>query len=176
MRKKLSALLLFLMVPIMALFGCDKSNLLKPGTQAPDAMLKDQEGAVRNLGSFQGQPLLVYFYPKDDTPGCTTEACSFRDVWERYEAAGIQVVGVSSDSVESHQKFAQKHSLPFPLLADTEHELAEGFGVPSIKGYFARVSFLLDGDGVIREVYPDVDPGVHAEDVLEDVERMGLSS
>lgn len=175
MRFKFSRLLLLLVI-LVSMSACDKSNLLKPGTAAPDATLQDQDGTLRNLATFRGQPLLVYFYPKDDTPGCTTEACSFRDVWERYQTAGIAVVGVSSDDSESHQKFAQKHALPFTLLADTDHELAQAFGVPASKGYFARVSFLIDKDGVIREVYPDVDPGIHAQDVLKDVERLGLNS
>lgn len=174
MRFKFSRFLL-LLVTLMAISACDKSNLLQPGTPAPDATLQDQDGTLRNLAAFRGQPLLVYFYPKDDTPGCTTEACSFRDVWDRYQSAGVAVVGVSADDSESHKKFAQKHSLPFPLLADTDHELADAFGVPATAGYFARVSFLIDKDGVIRHVYPDVDPGVHADDVLKEVQRLGLS-
>ena len=115
-----------------------------------------------------GKPTVVYFYPKDDTPGCTTEACAFRDVWSKYQEAGVMVVGVSTDDDASHKAFAEKHELPFPLIADTDERWAKAFGVSVKAGYAERVSFLLGADGKIIKVYPGVDPGVHAQEVLDD--------
>lgn len=168
-------LVLFIFIGLLAVPGCKSSDLLEPGDTAPDVTLPDQDGTPRALASFRGQPLLIYFYPKDATPGCTTEACSFRDVWESYEQAQVAVVGVSVDDVASHKKFADEHSLPFPLLADTEAQLAGAFGLEQRMGMLPRVSFLIDAEGVIRAVYPDVDPGLHAAEVLEDVKRLGLA-
>lgn len=160
----------------LMLGGCSKRQLSKPGDAAPDAQLQDEAGTTRSLADFKGAPLLVYFYPKDDTPGCTTEACALRDAWDAYKEAGIQIVGVSADSVESHAKFAEKHELPFTLLSDPDAELADAFGVPKRMGFFGRVSFLLDDAQIIRAVYPDVDPAVHAQEVLEDAQELGLTA
>lgn len=167
---------LLLIGTLLMVSGCSKAQLQKPGTKAPAVTLQDQNGVERSLSSFEGAPLLVYFYPKNDTPGCTTEACALRDAWDRYETAGIQIVGVSADSVESHAKFAEKHELPFVLLSDPNAKLANEFGVPKRLGFFARVSFLLDDSGVIRAVYPDVDPALHANEVLESAQELGLSA
>lgn len=158
------------------LFGmaCSSDALLKVGDQAPEVALLDQEGQEQRLSNYRGQPVVVFFYPKDDTPGCTKEACAFRDVWDRYVEANIAVIGVSADDVDSHKKFMEKHELPFTLLADTEAELGKAFGLKPKLGFLPRVSFLLDKEGVIQAVYPDVDPGVHAEQVLSDVGRLGL--
>src|SRR5690606_27107507 len=145
---------------------------LGPGARAPELSLRDQHGQPRSLASFRGQPLVVYFYPKDGTPGCTEEACAFRDVWARYEEAGVAVVGVSTDDVASHAAFAEEHGLPFPLLADEDGALAEAFGVTTRLGMATRVSFLVDAEGVIRKTYPDVDPGVHAEELLRDAKAL----
>lgn len=175
MRASLRLLLLVFITLSLSTACAKKGAHLKPGDSAPNVTLQDQTGADRSIVSFRGQPLLVYFYPKNNTPGCTAEACAFRDVWDRYEAAGVAVVGVSSDDVESHAKFAKEQNLPFTLLADTEAELAEGFGLKSRLGFHPRMSFLLDKEGIIRAVYPDVDPGVHAEEVLDDIERLGLA-
>lgn len=169
-------LLLVLCALLFTTGGCSKKQLQAPGKQAPDATLQDQDGVERTLSSFEGAPLLVYFYPKDDTPGCTTEACAMRDAWSRYEDAGIHIVGVSTDSVESHAQFAEKHELPFTLLSDPDGKLAEKFGVPKRLGFLTRVSFLLDDAGVIRAVYPDVDPALHANEVLEDAKELGLAA
>src|SRR5690554_839020 len=166
--------LLVLFIMLVAIPACKSSDLLEPGATAPNVTLQDQNGTPRDLASFRGQPLLIYFYPKDATPGCTTEACGFRDVWENYEAARVAVVGVSVDDVASHKAFAEEHSLPFPLLADTEAQLAGAFGLEKRLGMLPRVSFLIDAEGVIRAVYPDVDPGLHAAEVLKDVERLNL--
>lgn len=155
--------------------GCSKRQLSQPGDHAPDAQLQDENGDTRSLSDFKGAALLVYFYPKDDTPGCTTEACALRDAWDAYKDAGIRIVGVSADSVESHAKFAEKHELPFTLLSDPDAELADAFGVPKRMGFFGRVSFLLDDNQTIRAVYPDVDPAVHAQEVLKDAEELGLT-
>jgi len=115
--------------------------------------------------------MLVYFYPKDSTPGCTKEACAFRDAWNRFEEAGVLVVGVSTDSADSHRAFAKEHALPFPLVADTDLAWAKAFGVPTIMGVTRRVSVLLH-DGRVTKVYPDVDPGVHATEVLTDAAQV----
>ncbi len=164
-----------LIVLVMGLMGCSKSHLLQPGAVVPAVSIQNQDGEQRSLRDYQGTGLLVYFYPKDDTPGCTKEACTLRDSWDAYERAGIRVVGVSADSPETHQRFIAKYDLPFELLSDTHGELAEAFGVPRTLGMFSRVSFLVDRESVVRATYPKVDPGVHASEVLEDAERKGLT-
>jgi peroxiredoxin Q/BCP len=160
---------------LCALAGCAKGELLAPGARIPDASLPDQAGQQRALASFRGGTLLLYFYPKDGTPGCTREACAFRDVWSRFEAAGVTVVGVSTDDVASHAQFAREHHLPFPLLADEDGKLAAEFGVRTHLGMASRVSFLVDRDGVVRATFGDVDPGVHADEVLAEAARLGLT-
>jgi peroxiredoxin Q/BCP len=144
------------------------TGLLPEGTATPDLRAKDQHGAERSLAAERGHPTVVYFYPKDATPGCTKEACAFRDAWSRFEAAHVQVFGVSSDDVGSHEKFAKEQKLPFPILADTSGAWASAFGVPKTLGMTKRVTFLLDKDGRVAKVYPEVDPGVHADAVLAD--------
>lgn len=167
--------LLFSLISILAVAGCSKPDLKNPGTRVETINLLDQEGVSRSLADFEGAPVLVYFYPKNDTPGCTAEACGLRDAWGRYQRAGIHVVGVSSDGTQSHAKFVKKHNLPFTLLSDPDGDMAKAFGVPIRMGYFARASFLLDDKGIIREVYPTVDPAIHADEVLKDAERLGLT-
>ena len=126
-------------------------------------------------------PYLIYFYPKDDTPGCTKEACAIRDTWADFEAAGLKVIGVSKDTERSHQKFQDKYALPFPLIADTQLELANAFGVFGEKKFMGRIydgihrmSFLVAADGRILTSYPKVKPEAHAAQVLEDF--FGLTS
>jgi peroxiredoxin Q/BCP len=170
---RLPSLLAVLLVGALA--GCAKGELLAPGARTPDASLLDQSGRSRTLASFRGGTLLLYFYPKDGTPGCTREACAFRDVWARFEEAGIAVVGVSTDDVASHAEFAREHELPFPLLADEDAKLAEAFGVRTHVGLASRVSFLIDAEGVVRATFRDVDPGVHADEVLAEAARLGLT-
>ena len=159
----------------LALVGCGPvkradggTGLLPVGSATPDLRAKDQHGAERSLAAERGHPTVVYFYPKDATPGCTKEACAFRDAWDRYKAARVQVFGVSGDDVASHADFAKEQKLPFPILADTSGAWATAFGVPKTLGMTKRVTFLLDKDGKVAKVYPDVDPGVHAADVLAD--------
>lgn len=141
--------------------------LLAVGTAAPAFSVPDQENHTRTLAEFRGRPVVLYFYPRDATPGCTTEACGFRDAWARYQAANAQVLGVSCDDVASHARFVAAQRLPFPLLADVGCQLAERYGVAHRGTFASRVTFLIDGAGVIRRVFPSVDPSVHANEVLE---------
>jgi thioredoxin-dependent peroxiredoxin len=144
------------------------AGMLPEGAAAPDLTAVDQAGKTHKLSEERGHPVVVYFYPKDATPGCTKEACAFRDAWERYQKAGVQVFGVSADDQKSHEQFAKEQSLPFPILSDTDKLWIAGFGVATRLGMATRVSFLLDKDGKVVKVYPDVDPGVHADAVLKD--------
>jgi peroxiredoxin Q/BCP len=144
------------------------SGMLAEGVMAPSLTATAHDGSAVTVGPEQDGPLIVYFYPKDETPGCTKEACAFRDAWARYESAGVGVVGVSADSNESHREFAQAHDLPFPLVADEDGTWARAFGVSTFGGMTARVSFLVSADGRVAKVYPDVDPGTHASAVLKD--------
>ncbi len=148
-------------------------GLLAEGAAAPDLTAPDHMGSEVALRDQKTS--LVFFYPKDGTPGCTKEACAFRDVWAKFDAAGIRVIGVSTDDAESHRAFAKEHELPFSLVADEDRKWAEAFGVGKMLGMSERVSFLIGPDGKIRKVYPEVDPGVHASDVLADAGRLGLS-
>ena len=144
------------------------SGLLPIGTTAPELSAIDQNGASHKLADERGHAVVVYFYPKDATPGCTKEACAFRDAWAKYKSANVQVFGVSGDDERSHEQFSKELSLPFPILADPEHRWSAAFGVSTTLGMDARVSFLLDKDGKVARVYPNVDPGVHASEVLAD--------
>lgn len=139
------------------------------GASAPDVSAQDQTGTVKSLAAERGKPVVVFFYPKDGTPGCTKEACAFRDAWDKYQAAGVQVFGVSADDVKSKEQFAKEQQLPFPILADPEHKWSTAFGVGTKLGMMERVSFLIAPDGKIAKVYPDVDPALHANAVLGDV-------
>lgn len=152
------------------------AEMLQPGSTAPSLRALDQTGRARTLEEFRGRPLVVFFYPKDGTPGCTAEACAFRDAWQRYEEAGVSVVGVSTDTVEAHARFADEHGLPFPLLADVDAAIAKAWGVGVTFGMTHRVSYLLDGGGRIARVFPDVDPGVHAGEVLAAAAALPTSS
>lgn len=145
------------------------------GEAAPDFRLQDQEGNWQSLADYRGQWVVLYFYPKDDTPGCTTEACNFRDDIYRYEAKGAAVLGVSLDDVASHREFAEKYELPFPLLADVEHDVAETYGVLTTLGplkFAKRETFLINPEGVIAKHYTDVDPDTHAAQVLADLDEL----
>jgi peroxiredoxin Q/BCP len=146
------------------------------GSKAPDVSGVDQNGVSHKLSETLGKPVVVYFYPKDQTPGCTKEACAFRDVWKQYEAAGILLFGVSNGTPDSHKEFATKHTLPFPLIADTEKTWGNAFGVSTMAGMYQRVSFLIGKDGKVTKVYDNVDPGVHAADVLKDASGPESSS
>lgn len=152
---------------------------LKISDTAPDFSLPDGEGKVRTLKEFSGQWVLLYFYPKDDTPGCTKEACELRDNFIDYKNANCQILGVSADTSEKHVAFALKHKLHFPLLADTEKKTINDYGVWQMKHFLGkdymgivRMSFLIDPEGVIRKIYPKVSPEEHADEVLKDLEEM----
>ncbi|MEM9691676.1 MAG: peroxiredoxin [Myxococcota bacterium] len=147
-------------------------GLLEQGKPAPALTGLDQDGKTRAVADHRGSYLLVYFYPKDGTPGCTTEACAFRDVWGRYEKERVALFGVSADDVASHKEFAEEHAIPFPLIADPDNRWSTAFGVGTFLGMTERVSFLVSPESRIVAVYPDVDPGVHADQVLKDVARL----
>lgn len=145
------------------------------GTEAPVIKLPDQDNRLRSLADFRGRWIALYFYPKDDTPGCTQEAIQFRDRWPQFQKAGIEVIGVSVDGVKSHKAFASAHRLPFILLSDEKHQLAKAMGV--LRGFgpvaFAsRETFLIDPDGTIVYHYPSVNTSRHSDEVLKDVARL----
>ena len=149
------------------------SGLLAAGSAAPDLAAPDQTGKTRRIAEERGHALIVYFYPKDGTPGCTREACAFRDAWERYQKAGVQIFGVSADDQRSHETFAKEQHIPFPIVADPGHAWSAAFGVSTKLGMDSRVSFLIDPAGKVAKVYPDVDPGLHADEVLKDAAALG---
>lgn len=161
---------------VTALSGCSSAQtrpdggqgLLPVGSPAPDLFAPDQNGALQRLSDQRGRAVVVYFYPKDGTPGCTQEACAFRDAWEKFKVANVMVFGVSTDDRASHESFAREHNLPFPILSDPEQTWLQAFGVSTTAGMASRVTFLISPDGKIAKVYPDVDPGVHADEVLKD--------
>ena len=145
------------------------------GSEAPDFRLQDQNGEWHELTDYRGGWVAVYFYPKDDTPGCTTEACNFRDNIYAFKAIGASVVGISVDNVESHKEFASKYKLPFTILADESGDTAEAYGVLrdwKLMKIASRQSFLVDPDGVVAKHYEDVDPETHTQDVLADLEAL----
>lgn len=171
----LPAHLLALAVVVLSLVvgGCGSvsrpdggSGLLPVGSRAPEVTGRKLDGSEVTLLASKGKPVVVFFYPKDGTPGCTKEACAFRDAWKRYEAAGVVVLGVSTDSLASHAEFQKNHELPFALASDESGALGKGYGVPTKPWGYARVSFLVDRAGAVAHVWPDVDPGVHADEVL----------
>jgi peroxiredoxin Q/BCP len=145
-------------------------GLLPVGSAAPDITGKTADGGSTRLSDLRGHPAVVYFYPKDGTPGCTREACAFRDAWATYEAKHVAIFGVSRDSEERHAAFREEHRLPFPLVSDVDGDVARAFGVSSTLGMASRVTFLIGPDGRVLRVWPDVDPGVHADQVLAAVD------
>ncbi len=147
-----------------------------PGTPAPAFKLQDQNGKWHELKDYRGKWLALYFYPKDQTPGCTTQACEFRDNIFAFREAGAAIVGISVDDVESHKKFSEKHGLPFPILADSTKSTAKAYGV--LKSYLGtmelarRDTFLIDPEGRIVKRYADVEPKGHSQIVLNDIREM----
>jgi peroxiredoxin Q/BCP len=146
---------------------------ISAGLKAPDFQLYDESNTLRKLSDFLGSRIVLYFYPKDDTPGCTREACNFRDDYSAYEAAGVVILGISPDTVKSHKKFKEKFQLQFPLLADEEHRVCETYGVWGPKKFMGksytgvtRTTFLIDEKGVIRRVYENVRPAEHSAELL----------
>jgi peroxiredoxin Q/BCP len=146
----------------------------KEGEKAPDFNAKDQNGKAVSLSDFKGKNIILYFYPKDDTPGCTAEACSFRDNYQSLLAKGFAVIGVSTDDEKSHKKFETKYSLPFPLIADADKKIVEQYGVWVEKNMYgkkymgtARTTFLIDGNGVISKVIDKVDTQNSSQQVID---------
>ena len=150
---------------------------LKEGQKAPEFTAADQDGNTVTLSQFSGKKVVLYFYPKDDTPGCTTQACNLRDNYEALQSKGYQVLGVSVDNEKSHVKFIKKFNLPFPLLADTEHEIVEAYGVWVEKSMYgrtymgtARTTFVINADGVIQEIFQKIDTANHTDQILSKIE------
>ena len=148
--------------------------MIEEGKPAPDFELPTDSGETIKLSELRGKPVVLYFYPKDDTPGCTTQACGIRDSYGEFERAGAVVLGVSPDSEKSHVKFKDKYELPFTLLADTDHSVAEEYGVWGEKSFagkkymgVSRSTFVIDADGNVKRVMHNVKPANHADDVLE---------
>ena len=146
---------------------------LKEGDQAPDFTATTTDGTRVSLSDFKGKNVVLYFYPRDDTPGCTKEACAFRDEFAKFESAGVVILGVSTDSPKSHAKFAEKHKLPFTLLADEDKQIVQAYGVWGQKSFLGRtylgthrVTFLIGPDGRIKKIWLTVKPVVHAKEVL----------
>lgn len=149
------------------------SCMLQEGTRAPDFALEDDAGKVWKLSDFAGKPLVLYFYPRDNTPGCTTEACAFRDRYAAFRDRGIEVVGVSPDTAASHRKFKEKFSLPFILLADPEKRVLAAYGAWGEKTMYGRKmmgvvrsTVIIGEDGVVLKVFPKVTPAQHPEEIL----------
>ena len=147
--------------------------MLEVGTKAPDFTLPDKEGKMVSLSDFAGKRVVLYFYPKDNTPGCTRQACAFAGAYEAFRELDAVVIGVSKDSVASHQKFAEKYGLPFILLSDPELSAIQAYGVWQEKKLYGKVSmgvvrttFVIDGNGVIEKVMPKVKPDTNAEEIL----------
>ena len=151
--------------------------MVEEGSPAPDFTLASDSGEAVTLSSFRGAPVVLYFYPRDDTPGCTTQACGIRDAWSDFEQAGAHVLGVSPDDETSHVEFKEKYGLPFTLLADPNHATAEDYGVWVEKNYggntymgVERSTFVIDADGNVARVMRRVKPDTHADDVLAALE------
>ncbi len=155
------------------------ADWIDEGAAAPDFLLKADDGREVRLSDFRGKPVVIYFYPKDDTPGCTKEACAFRDRSAELAERGAVVLGVSPDDVESHGRFRDKYSLNFPLLADVGHQMAEAYGAWREKNMYGKVSmgiqrstYLLDGAGIVRKVWKKVNVDGHDTQVLEALAKL----
>ena len=171
MKKLLGMLSLALIVAA----GASASDGLVVGEPAPEFELSDQDGQLHSLEDYRDRWVVLYFYPKNGTPGCTTEACEFRDNIFEFRRLNAQVLGVSLDDVESHKSFAENHSLPFPLLADTRGDAADAYGVKTrMFGMTVarRQTFIIDPEGRLALHYEDVDPNTHSAEVIADLERL----
>jgi thioredoxin-dependent peroxiredoxin len=141
--------------------------VVEEGQPAPDFELRSDRGETVKLSDLRGKPVVLYFYPKDDTPGCTRQACGIRDAWSEFQRAGAEVIGISADTTASHERFKSKYSLPFTLLADPERKLAEPYGVGREgKSSYERSTFVVDADGKVTKIMRRVDPDRHADEVL----------
>ena len=148
--------------------------MIEEGTKAPEFELTSDTGETVTLAGLRGTPVVLYFYPKDDTPGCTAQACGIRDAWKDFQDAGAVVLGVSPDGEDSHATFKEKYGLPFPLLADTDHAVSEAYGVWGEKSMYGktymgvkRTTFVIGADGTVEKVFEKVKPAEHADQVLE---------
>ena len=151
---------------------------IKDSIPAPEFELSDATGKMHKLSDYRGKPVVLYFYPKDDTPGCTTEACGFRDDYGLFQAAGVVVLGVSPDAPKSHAKFAEKYQLPFTLLSDPDHAVCEKYEVWGLKKYMGReyfgvfrTTFLIDAEGNIKKVFANVKPDGHSTEILAELNK-----
>ena len=171
----LRALLIMFSFLFSSLFA-NAAEQVTTGDIAPEFELPDQDGQLHSLEDYRDQWVVLYFYPKDETPGCTTEACEFRDNIFAFRKLNVQILGVSLDDVESHRKFAENHGLPFPLLADTDGMAADAYGVKTkMFGMTVarRQTFLIAPDGTIAKHYPKVKPAEHSAEVLADLQQLG---
>lgn len=170
-----SLILALLLIGLLGACGAQQrpdggKGYLRVGMLVPDLTRSDHLGETVKLRA--ENVTLLYFFPRSNTPGCTKEACAFRDVWASYTSAGVRVIGVSSDHKDRQAAFAKEHNLPFSLVSDPDHVWSKAFGVGSFFGFDARVSFLIGPDARVIKVYEDVDPGVHANEVLGDVREL----
>jgi peroxiredoxin Q/BCP len=141
--------------------------VVEEGKPAPDFELQSDSGETIKLSELRGKPVVLYFYPKDDTPGCTRQASGIRDAWGQFERAGAEIFGISADDQASHERFKSKYELPFTLLADPEHKLGEPYGVAQEgKSSYERSTFVIDADGIVTRIMRRVDPDRHADEVL----------
>lgn len=154
-------------------------SMPEPGAPAPDFTARTGTGETISLADYRGRWMLLYFYPRDHTPGCTKQACNLRDNFAALREAGVAVLGVSGDDEASHQRFSEKYGLPFPLLADPDHEIHDAYGVRGVKNFYGkklfgtkRTSFLIDPEGVVRHVFKRPKTGEHAEEVLAKLEAL----
>ena len=152
-------------------------SMPKVGDPAPEFEVLDDQGRAVHLSDFKGKNIVLYFYPRADTPGCTKEACAFRDDYSAYDKAGVTILGVSPDSVKDQAKFKQKYDLPFSLLADEDHSISSTYGVWGLKKFMGReyegvfrTTFLIDGQGVIRQIFEKVKPAQHSQEILAALE------
>ena len=153
--------------------------MLKEGIKAPDFTLKSANGLDINLSDFIGKKVILYFYPRDNTPGCTTEACEFRDAFEEYQNAGAVIIGISPDTVSQHKSFSGQYDLPFLLLADTEKKVIKAYGAEKVKVSdgkstmgIQRSTFVIDEEGTILKVFPTVTPAGHAKEILKFIDEI----
>lgn len=176
---------LFYVFVAMGLLGCSKestpsksstttaaatpSGEITEGKPAPQVKAKAHDGTEIDLAALKGKPVVLYFYPKDETPGCTKEACAFRDAWSDLAKTNVVLVGISTDSLESHKQFAEHHKLPFHLISDADGSIAKAYGVPNNAGFLGRQTFVIGADGNVKKIYRSVDVSKHAAEVLGDV-------
>lgn len=153
--------------------------MLQSGSRAPDFSLPDQKGKNHSLSDYKGKWIVLYFYPKDNTPGCTTEACGFRDEYASFQNLNAIIIGISKDSVQSHDKFIQKFNLPFTLLSDKDGEVIESYGAWRLKSMYGksfmgivRSTYLINPEGIVAKIYPKVNVKEHAEEIIHDLHTL----